>query len=122
MAWPLIYSSAALFIIVAAIIHLHVRVNKLPRHLPCGCYPPCECTVSSDTGVRLRIAPAISDDSWLCRDEYKTFRSAYDYAAQKTRAIEPLSKVTPEDAYWIHRIIQHGFDSHNLPEPGKADQ
>lgn len=71
---------------------------------------------------RALMAPKISASSWLQRDEYSNFRAAYGYAAGKMRAIEPLSKLDPEEVYWLWVILQHGFEYYDRndtePTPG----
>lgn len=60
--------------------------------------------------VTVYMARNIDEDSWLNEDRFRTFRAAYGYASGKTRAIEPLSKISAEEAYWVWRIIQGGFE------------
>lgn len=64
----------------------------------------------SEMEVRVYMAQGIRDDSWLHEERFAEFRRAYGYAAGKLRAIEPLSKITAEEAYWVWSIIQHGIE------------
>lgn len=55
-------------------------------------------------GVALRIAmaPAIAEDSWLRQEEdYKWFLKGFDYASTQTRAIPGLSRNHPEETYFV---------------------
>lgn len=61
--------------------------------------------------------PQISKDSWLNSPEYSSFVAGYEYAATQTRAIPGLSKISPEEAYFIYEAIKHGIlmSKSNLP-------
>lgn len=63
---------------------------------------PAEVTVYMARGIR--------PDSWLHEDRFTAFRHAYSYASAKTHAIPGLSKISAEEAYYVWRIIQHGFE------------
>lgn len=56
------------------------------------------------------MARGIRPNSWLHEDRFTAFRHAYSYAAAKTHAIPGLSKISAEEAYYVWRIIQHGFE------------
>ena len=55
------------------------------------------------------FAPKISDKSWLNDPEYANFVAGYEYASTQTRAIHGLSKITPEEAYFIYEAIKRGI-------------
>lgn len=59
--------------------------------------------------IPIMLAPSIAEDSWLKDAEYESFRNAYGYASTQSRAIIGLSKVTPEDAYFIYEAIERGL-------------
>lgn len=60
--------------------------------------------------MQLITAPQISKDSWLNDSEYANFVAGYEYAMTQTRAIQGLSKVAPEQAYFIYEAIKRGID------------
>jgi hypothetical protein len=64
-------------------------------------------------GVRVLAAPPIREGSFLQDAQHADFRRAYEYASWKQRAIEGLAKLTPEDAYFVWRIIQRGMERQN---------
>ena len=55
-------------------------------------------------------AQKISEKSWLNDPEYANFVAGYEYASTQTRAIHSLSKITPEEAYFIYEAIKRGID------------
>jgi hypothetical protein len=60
--------------------------------------------------IRLVMAPRIVANSWLNEERFSDFRRGYEYAQNATMAIEPLSKLTPEETYWLFTIIEHGIE------------
>ncbi len=56
------------------------------------------------------LAPQIKSDSFLRDKEYIDFVWAYEYASTQTRAIIGLSKLTPEDAYFVFKAIERGIE------------
>lgn len=64
--------------------------------------------------VKVSVAPRISDDSWLHRSDptFEAFKKGYDYASTQTRAIGPLAKLTPEEAYDVWAAVQRGVEYH----------
>ena len=67
--------------------------------------------------VRIISAPRISKNSWLNEPEYANFVAGYEYAGTQTRAIHGLSKISPEEAYFIYEAIKRGvsMSKSNLP-------
>lgn len=63
-----------------------------------------------DIDIPVIRAPKISKDSWLNDPEYASFVAGYEYATTQTRAIHGLSKVSPEEAYFIYETIKRGID------------
>lgn len=63
--------------------------------------------------MQLTTAPKISKESWLNDPEYANFVVGYEYAATQTRAIQGLSKISPEDAYFIYEAIKRGGEWSN---------
>jgi hypothetical protein len=53
-------------------------------------------------------ATPIAPGSWLHEDRFATFRAAYAYASARTQAIPGLSKLTPEDAWYVWHFLQRG--------------
>jgi len=53
--------------------------------------------------MKIHIAPGIKEDSWLNRGdkEFEEFKKYYSYASTQTLAIYGLSKITPEELYYI---------------------
>ena len=66
------------------------------------------------------MAPRIGADSWLQQDRFAAFREAYAYAANTTNAIPGLSRIDPEDAYYIWSSIQHGHERLHYDERGST--
>lgn len=66
------------------------------------------------------MAQRIDESSWLMGDEFADFRDRYSYAATQTRAIYGLSKVTPEEVYWIWECMK-AADRLRLRAPTAAD-
>lgn len=65
---------------------------------------------------------ANSSGSWINEDRFAPFREALNYArGHFSRAAFAFAKVTPEDAYWIHATIQHGFDRQRRQALRNAD-
>ena len=58
-------------------------------------------------------ASKISNTSWLNAPEYANFMAGYEYASTQTRAIHGLSKITPEEAYFIYEAIKRGGELSN---------
>ena len=58
-------------------------------------------------------AEKISEKSWLNASEYADFVAGYEYASTQTRAIHGLSKITPEEAYFIYEAIKRGSEPSN---------
>ena len=54
------------------------------------------------------IATTIKDDSWLNDKRHKTFKAAWEYASTQTLAITAMSKITPEQAYYLHEALKKG--------------
>lgn len=78
----------------------------------------------SDT-VHMPMARPIRADSWLNEDRFREFRAAYTYAAAKTLAIPGLSKIDPEEAFYVWRIIQRGVEVYKRmrrnPSPARRE-
>jgi hypothetical protein len=53
-------------------------------------------------------APPIDSDSWLNLDSYAEFRSAYAYASTQTRAIGALSRLEPEEVFYLFEALECG--------------
>jgi len=62
-------------------------------------------------------ASIISKKSWLNDPEYSSFVAGYEYASTQTRAIHGLSKITPEEAYFIFEAIWRGIDMRPVKFP-----
>lgn len=56
--------------------------------------------------LNVRIAPAIAEDSWLREKRFKDFVEAYDRCRNQTQMIGPLSRLTPEQAWWVWYGLQ----------------
>lgn len=67
--------------------------------------------------VSIVSVPQVSEKSWLNNREYRSFVAGYEYATTQTRAISGLSKISPEEAYFIYEAIKHGIlmNKSNLP-------
>jgi hypothetical protein len=63
----------------------------------------------ANVALEIDVAPWISDDSWLREDRFEDFRWAYGYASTQTHAISGLSKITPEEAYYVWASIERGM-------------
>jgi hypothetical protein len=63
-----------------------------------------------DIDIPMYFAPKISEKSWLNDSEYDNFVAGYEYASTQTHAIHGLSKITPEEAYFIFEAIKRGID------------
>lgn len=63
-----------------------------------------------DLPADFEIAPDIEPDSWLMQDKYTKFRTAYQYAAGKAWARPALSRINPEQAYFVWLFIQEGIE------------
>ncbi len=63
-------------------------------------------------------SPNISKDSWLNEPEYTSFVAGYEYASTQTRSIHGLSKITPEEAYFIYEAIKRGSELSNYEKFG----
>lgn len=63
-----------------------------------------------DAGVQVFMAKGIGPDSWLHEARFSAFRDAYYYAAGQTRAIEALSRITAEEAYFLYVALKRGHD------------
>lgn len=74
--------------------------------------------------IKVYMAPRISPDSWLNEERFAEFVRGYNYACNATMAIEPLSKLTPEETYWLWSILQHGieFTTPQSTEPGGSSR
>ena len=66
-----------------------------------------------DIDIPVIRAPKISKNSWLKDPEYASFVAGYEYASTQTRAIHGLSKITPEEAYFIYEAIKRGSEPSN---------
>lgn len=56
------------------------------------------------------LAPQIEASSWLQEERFAAFRSAYAYASAKSVSVLGLSKLKPEDAYFVWLMLQRGMD------------
>ena len=63
-------------------------------------------------------AQKISKESWLNDPEYADFVAGYEYASTQTRSIHGLSKITPEEAYFIYESIKRGSELSNYEKFG----
>jgi hypothetical protein len=62
--------------------------------------------------LEVAVAPGIDEGSWLHGDdpEFEAFKAGYAYARNHTRAIGPLSKLTPEETYDVWSAVQRGVE------------
>ena len=67
--------------------------------------------------IPVLAAAQINKKSWLNDEEYKSFIAGYEYASTQTRAIKGLSKISPEEAYFVYEAIKRGVEMSkpNLP-------
>jgi hypothetical protein len=56
----------------------------------------------------MMIASSIRDDSWINDPKYAAFKNAWLYASSQTRAIPAMSKITPEEAYFLFDALKRG--------------
>lgn len=61
---------------------------------------------SLETYMALPIEP----DSWLNEERFAEFKRAYEYASSQTLAIEPLSKLSPEETYYVFAALRRGYE------------
>lgn len=63
--------------------------------------------------MQIYIAPGIKEDSWLNRgdEEFEEFKKGYAYASAQTMAIPGLSKLSPEDLYYVWSAIKRGIEN-----------
>lgn len=54
-------------------------------------------------------APTIPSGSWLNDEQYAEFREAYEYARNRPQASGALSKLTPQEAYYVWQYLQRGY-------------
>jgi len=64
--------------------------------------------------INVSVANPIEEDSWLNESRFAKFKHAYLYASQCTQAIPALSKITPEDVYYLYLILGDGEDDYCL--------
>ena len=55
------------------------------------------------------MAPQIGPKSWLQEERFARFREAYAYASHRSNAVPGLSRVSPEDAYYIWLYLDRGM-------------
>lgn len=60
----------------------------------------------------LYLAQGIRAGSWLRESRFDSFRAGYEYASAKTQALPGLTKITAEEAYYVHALIQRGIEQH----------
>jgi hypothetical protein len=63
--------------------------------------------------MTLYMAPKIKPDSWLNEERFAAFVEAYYYASGQTQAIIGLSKLEPEDMYYVWASMDYATERKN---------
>lgn len=64
--------------------------------------------------VRMIVSETIKEESWLNDPRFAWFVKGHQYASHQTRAIDALSKVTPEELYFAVAAIIRGANRAGL--------